>query len=47
MMIEAIGLAAPGQGAALTKSGATAIGGATPVNTGGLSALVTPWVRRA
>ena len=35
MMIEAIGLAAPGQGAALTKSGATAIGGATPVNTGG------------
>ncbi len=35
MMIEAIGLAAPGQGAELTKSGATAIDGATPVNTGG------------
>jgi acetyl-CoA acyltransferase len=35
MMIEAIGLAAPGQAAALTRSGATAIDGATPVNTGG------------
>ena len=35
MMIEAIGLAAPGQGAALTREGATAITGATPVNTGG------------
>ena len=35
MMIEAIGLAAPGQGAALTRSGATSIGGETPVNTGG------------
>ena len=35
MMIEALGLAQPGQGADFTKSGATAIGGATPVNTGG------------
>jgi acetyl-CoA acetyltransferase len=35
MMIEALGLAAPGHGAALTRDGATAIDGATPVNTGG------------
>jgi len=35
MMLEALGLAAPGQGAALTRDGATGIDGATPVNTGG------------
>ncbi len=35
MMLEAVGLAAPGQGAALTRDGSTAIGGAIPVNTGG------------
>jgi acetyl-CoA acyltransferase len=35
MMIEALGLAEPGQGAEFTKSGATAIAGSTPVNTGG------------
>jgi acetyl-CoA acyltransferase len=35
MMVEALGLAKLGQGAALTKDGATAIDGSTPVNTGG------------
>jgi len=35
MMVEALGLAAPGQGAALTRDGATGIDGSTPVNTGG------------
>jgi len=35
MMIEALGLAAPGQGGALTRDGATALDGAVPVNTGG------------
>jgi len=35
MMLEALGLAGPGQGAALTRDGATGIDGATPVNTGG------------
>ncbi len=35
MMLEAVGLAAPGQGAALTRDGATAIDGSIPVNTGG------------
>lgn len=35
MMLEALGLAAPGQGAALTRDGATGLHGTTPVNTGG------------
>jgi acetyl-CoA acyltransferase len=35
MMIEALGLAKFGEGAALTRDGATAIDGAVPVNTGG------------
>jgi acetyl-CoA acyltransferase len=35
MSYEAIGLAAPGQGAALARDGATALDGAVPVNTGG------------
>ncbi len=35
MMIEALGLAEPGAGAALTRDGATAIDGSVPVNTGG------------
>jgi acetyl-CoA acyltransferase len=35
MMVEALGLADPGQGAALTRDGATALDGSVPVNTGG------------
>jgi acetyl-CoA acyltransferase len=35
MSYEAIGLAAPGQGAALARDGATALDGRIPVNTGG------------
>jgi acetyl-CoA acyltransferase len=35
MMLEALGLADPGQGAALTRDGATALDGKVPVNTGG------------
>ena len=35
MMMEAIGLAAPGEGAALLRDGATNIDGRIPVNTGG------------
>jgi acetyl-CoA acyltransferase len=35
MMIEALGLAAPGEGARLTADGFTAIDGKVPVNTGG------------
>jgi acetyl-CoA acyltransferase len=35
MMVEAMGLAAPGEGAHLTADGATSIDGAVPVNTGG------------
>ena len=35
MSYEAIGLAKPGQGAALARDGATAIDGRIPVNTGG------------
>jgi acetyl-CoA acetyltransferase len=35
MMLEALGLCAPGQGAAMTRDGATAIDGSIPVNTGG------------
>jgi acetyl-CoA acyltransferase len=35
MMTEALGLAAPGEGAALLRAGATDIDGAVPVNTGG------------
>ena len=34
-MIEALGLAAPGAGAALTRDGSTGIDGSVPVNTGG------------
>ena len=35
LMYEALGLAAPGQGGALARDGATAIDGRVPVNTGG------------
>ncbi len=35
MMIEALGLAQPGEGASLTAAGGTAIDGDVPVNTGG------------
>ena len=35
MTYEAIGLARPGEGSAVVRDGATAIGGALPVNTGG------------
>ena len=35
LMVEALGLAAPGQAARLTADGATAIDGSVPVNTGG------------
>ena len=35
LILEALGLAAPGEGAALLRSGATAIDGTLPVNTGG------------
>jgi acetyl-CoA acyltransferase len=35
MMLEAVGLADPGQGGALTRDGATARDGSVPVNTGG------------
>ncbi len=35
LMYEALGLAAPGQGGALARDGATEIGGRVPVNTGG------------
>jgi acetyl-CoA acyltransferase len=35
MMLEAVGIAAAGQGAAATRDGSTAIDGRTPVNTGG------------
>jgi acetyl-CoA acyltransferase len=35
LMIEALGFAAPGQGAALVRDGAAAIDGRIPVNTGG------------
>jgi acetyl-CoA acyltransferase len=35
MMIEALGLAAPGEGGVLTREGETAIDGRVPVNTGG------------
>jgi acetyl-CoA acetyltransferase len=35
MMLEAVGVAAAGQGAALTRDGTTAIDGSLPVNTGG------------
>ncbi len=35
LMIEALGLAAPGEGAALVRDGVTEIGGRVPVNTGG------------
>jgi acetyl-CoA acyltransferase len=35
LMIEALGLAAPGEGAAYVRDGAADIGGRTPVNTGG------------
>lgn len=35
LMIEALGLAAYGQGGAYARSGATALDGATPINTGG------------
>lgn len=35
LMYEALGLARPGEGAALLRSGATAIDGTVPVNTGG------------
>jgi acetyl-CoA acyltransferase len=35
LMYEALGFAAPGQGAALVREGATDIGGRIPVNTGG------------
>ena len=35
MMYEAMGLAAPGDGAALIRDGATALDGSIPVNTGG------------
>lgn len=35
MLYESLGLVAPGEGGALLASGATALGGATPVNTSG------------